>query len=62
MEYLVQWEMPIEADSPLEAAQKALRIHRNPESIATIFTVSWTGSDNQFAHTESVDLEEYEEE
>lgn len=40
MEYLVTWEMTIEADTPEEAARKALEIHRDPESIATVFTVT----------------------
>lgn len=38
-EYIVTWQMDIEAESPLEAAKEALRIHRDPASIATIFTV-----------------------
>ena len=38
-EYLVTWSMPIEAESPVDAAQQALGIHRNPESIATVFFV-----------------------
>lgn len=39
-EYRVTWEMDIDADSPREAAEKALAVQRNPESIATIFTVT----------------------
>ncbi|MBM4719713.1 hypothetical protein GS449_14865 [Rhodococcus hoagii] len=38
-EFNVVWEMDIEADSRREAAEKALAIHRNPESIATVFSV-----------------------
>jgi hypothetical protein len=38
-EYLVKWEINIDADSPREAAVKALEIQRNPESTATCFTV-----------------------
>jgi hypothetical protein len=37
--YLVTWKIHIEAKSPKEAAQKALKIQRNPESIATYFEV-----------------------
>ncbi len=37
--YFVTWEMDIEADSPEEAAVKALYIHRDPESVATVFKV-----------------------
>lgn len=39
--YLVKWEIDIEAKSPKGAAQKALEIQRNPESIATLFKISW---------------------
>ena len=38
-QYNVTWEMPIEADSPREAAEIALRVHRDPSSIATFFVV-----------------------
>jgi hypothetical protein len=38
-EYRVTWEIDIDADSPEEAAQKALDIQRNPESMATVFDV-----------------------
>jgi hypothetical protein len=37
--YLVTWEIDIDADSPREAAEKALAIQRNPESTATVFQV-----------------------
>jgi hypothetical protein len=36
----VEWVIDLDGDDPLEIAQEALRIHRDPESIATIFTVS----------------------
>jgi len=39
MEYTVNWKMSIVADSPKEAAEKALKVQRDPESIATFFTV-----------------------
>lgn len=38
--FRVSWEMDVEAPSPAEAARKALRTHRNPESVATVFTVT----------------------
>lgn len=38
-EYLVTWQIELTADSPREAAEEALRIHRNPDSIATVFEV-----------------------
>ena len=33
------WQIDLEADSPREAAEKALEIQRNPDSIATVFDV-----------------------
>lgn len=38
-EFRVEWEIDVYAESPELAARKALGIHRNPESIATVFTV-----------------------
>jgi hypothetical protein len=37
--FKVMWEMDIDAESEIEAAKEVLSIHRDPESIATIFTV-----------------------
>jgi hypothetical protein len=37
--YLVTWEIDMEAATPREAAQKALDIMRDPESIGTVFKV-----------------------
>ena len=37
--YLVSWKIDIEADSPRQAAQTALEIQRDPESIAVFFDV-----------------------
>lgn len=37
--FRVMWEIDIEADSPEEAAVKALEIQRNPDSWATVFDV-----------------------
>ena len=37
-EYLIRWEINIDADSPEEAARIALEIQRDPASQATIFT------------------------
>jgi hypothetical protein len=37
--YSVHWRIDIEAETPLEAAQKALEIHRDPASLATVFEV-----------------------
>lgn len=35
----VIWEIDLDADSPREAAEKALAIQRDTESIATVFDV-----------------------
>lgn len=61
--YLVQWEIDIEADSPREAAVKALRIQRDPESIATVFAVWWetSRSGEHTVHQSKIDLSEGEE-
>jgi hypothetical protein len=37
--YRVVWEIDIDADTPTEAAQKALKIQRKPDSWATVFQV-----------------------
>jgi len=37
--YIVTWTINIEADTPKEAAEKALTIQRDPSSIATCFDV-----------------------
>lgn len=37
--YRVSWQIDIEADSPTEAAEGALAVQRDPESIATVFFV-----------------------
>lgn len=39
MEYRVIWTIDLNADSPEDAARKALDIHRNPDSWATHFQV-----------------------
>jgi len=39
MLYRVVWEIDIEASTPQEAAEKAISIHRDPESSATVFLV-----------------------
>lgn len=47
--YVVHWVIDIEADTPEDAARKALAIHRNPNSIATVFTVTdATGKSEDF--------------
>ena len=55
--YSVNWEIDIEAESPVEAARQALKIHRDQNSTATVFDVF----DEDGNHTR-VDLLEIEEE
>jgi hypothetical protein len=52
-EYLVTWEINLNAESPLEAARKALTIHRDPKSTATVFVVT-----DEEGETKQIDLEE----
>jgi hypothetical protein len=40
MEYRVTWTIDLDADSPESAADQALAIHRDPQSSATVFTVT----------------------
>lgn len=57
-EYQVEWIMDIEADSPGEAARKALRIQRDPTSIATVFEVYARDENGRGDHLVDVDLAE----
>lgn len=55
-QYRVTWEIDIEAETPEEAARKALAIQRNPASTATVFNV--TAEDGEM---EDVDITELEQ-
>jgi len=57
-EYRVRWLIDIEAGTPEEAARKALEIHRDTNSIATVFVVQKKVSDVQpkYGHTQKFDL------
>lgn len=50
--YLVTWQIDIEADTPEEAAVRALIVQRDPESTATYFKVD----DPENCETITVDL------
>ena len=54
--YRVTWGIDIDAETPRQAAEQALAIHRNPESIATIFDV-WPDNDSPLR----IDLSDTEE-
>ena len=58
MMYRVIWTIDIEADSPQEAARKALKIQRNPKSTATVFEVEWRHRDDVSGGM-TIDLGEY---
>lgn len=55
--YRVVWEIDIEADDPRTAAREALRIQRDPRSIATVFNVT----DTRFGHTNVIDTSDEED-
>ena len=48
---LVTWEITIDEDDPIKAVKEALRIQRDPNSIATCFTV-----ENDDGETMDIDL------
>jgi len=56
MEYHITWEIDVEADSPREAAEAALRIQRNPQSWATVFYVKSDDDERE----QRIDLSEEE--
>lgn len=56
MKYFVTWEIDIDAESPREAAQKALNMQRDETSLATCFKV-FDDKGNEIA----VDLSEPDE-
>lgn len=60
-EYRVVWEIDIDADSPEEAAQKALHIQRNPGSIATVFETTPRCECGAYHRNETVTLDLLEE-
>ena len=43
--YRVTWEIDLHANSPRAAAEQALAMQRDPESIATVFSVRETKSE-----------------
>lgn len=38
--YHIEWHIEIDADSPTDAAKRALKMHRDPDSTATVFNVT----------------------
>jgi len=39
MLYRVMWDIELEADGPLDAAEEAQRMQRDPDSLATVYCV-----------------------
>lgn len=64
-EYRVEWSIDILAGSPRKAAEQALAIQRNPESIATstlVFDVTLFDSTGESERIDLLEDEEDEEE
>ena len=55
-EYVVTWEMDIQAESTEDAAREALMIMSDPASTATVFTVT-----KRNGESETIDLLELDE-
>lgn len=49
--FYVRWEIDIDANTPREAAEKALDIHRDTNSIATAFRVDWVYEEDGYEVT-----------
>lgn len=60
-EYRVGWVIEIDADTAEEAAQKALAIHRDPNSIAPVFTIGPRCACGEFhvEDTQDIDLTKF---
>lgn len=55
-DYYIEWSIDLEAAAPREAAQEALKIMRDPFSLATVFRVY-----DEDGNPIQVDLEEAQE-
>ncbi len=51
--YCISWNIDIEAETPREAAEEALKVQRDPESMATVFEVR-----DKTGNITTIDLEE----
>lgn len=57
--YRVRWEIDLDAETPREAAQLALKIHRDPGSQSTVFDVDeMDAGETVILSQHIVDLEE----
>jgi len=56
IEYVVKWEIVVDADSKQEAAERALEMHRDSQSIATVFEVAeFNNADDEFEEIDVVE-------
>jgi hypothetical protein len=59
-EYLVQWEIEVDADTPVDAARRALDMAQRPTT-ATVFTVRQKIADGSYAEAyRTIDVAEWE--
>ena len=54
--YSVNWQVEIDAESPVEAARQALKIHRDQNSTATVFDIY--DEDGNSTHVDLLEIEE----
>lgn len=55
MNYHVNWEIELDAESPVDAARKALAVQRDPQSLASVFVV--TDEEGELHHIDLADQE-----
>jgi len=55
--YRVRWEIDLPAETPLTAAQEALRVQRDHTSTATIFTVETRTKAGKVKKSWTIDLD-----
>lgn len=58
-EYLIEWTIELDAESPEDAARAALAIQRDPDSLATMFKVY--GEDGKYVVIDLAELDEQSE-
>ena len=56
-EFLVTWQIDIEAETSEDAAREAFRVHRDPDSMATVFVVQQQTADG-LGEKIRIDIEE----
>lgn len=53
-EFKITWEIELEAEDAVAAAEKAMQIQHDPENIASVFTVTC-----EDGHTETIDVADH---